>query len=210
MKHPILFGALLLLASCSSTPGTAKYEPLPLPRGYPEFTNVVQDGAVRAKCVYFGNHAEIFARDMPTADGLLPIGVEIYIDPRVENEVGRRMIWDDLDARLYLQDGTALTAIQPRYIRIEDPPALARINQFALRQDFLDEEGGTQFLYFRFDPEQLEIREAEVMNWSRLPKHMDLTGSLVSINLTRDDDRLERLFIGLELDRQSASALQLQ
>lgn len=170
-----------ILASCLGSAGRTVLAPPPGVGGFPTRAD---DEAVWLEARFEDDQDGVFGHDLHR-HGLLAVAVRIGLRPGHEAS-GLYLDPDLVLPELFLQDGTPLTwepAPRPPRGGASLWNALDRRRlEFSLLVPFQEAREG--YLYFRFDPDRVRVREARVL--SRVPgaeRELELNASLLRLNV---------------------------
>lgn len=201
--------ALAALAGCASSGGAvpekgAIARPPQAPNGF--VANAAAEGVVIAEARFFTNHEAIFGEDLIAEEGVIPIALRIGLPSKTDEQQDVQLTPDQMNFRLYLQDGTVLLAAPPEEVAKDEDKIAARVGQKKLEHGFLKLSGGMKegFVYFKLKPsDAFELDGGALLHTvGAVTRRLDIARSLVSFQLTRGG-QVFPFFIGLS--RETAS-----
>ena len=184
--------ALAVLSGCASSKGAV----VTAPRDFPGYPPRSTDGVLWAEAVFYENHEEVFFADL-TDEDVVPIAVQVGLRGRGEDIL--RLSEDDLDAHLYLQDGTALSWVLPDRLKPDGRRARDRVAELGLPLTFLRqwEDAPLGFLFFRFDDDVVTIQDDKALvRHGDSVRELDLAHSVIALHVSGPEGPRE-LFVGL-------------
>jgi len=192
-------------AACSSTDHSIRGFEEP-PRNAFAYPSQAYSGPVTVQARFYTNHEEIFGDDLIDEYGLVPIALRIGLDR--EDAMGRAKIFPaDMKLRLYLQDGSVLSAVDALQATEDDEEVHNRVRDESLKADLLVpfERSSEGMVYFRADaPDALTWTDATVASSTarKLRRTIDLAHSLCAFEVTIGLEQVS-LFVGLDVRSRS-------
>lgn len=188
--HPRLLPiAALLLAGCASTPAPWAGPLDEPPRDFQGYPPQVLDGIVYASARFVPDYADIFGFDLVRKANVLPVAVTVVLRGPNQDQAQVMLKPEQWNPQLYLQDGTALSAMSVQEVVDVTPERLAgTVRDKALRGGLLSPKSEEQYLFFRLDPDA----GLEVDGWRVRSEHedvvreLDLAASLLAFQVTID------------------------
>jgi hypothetical protein len=192
----LLVVVLGLLAACSSPGSHARSG------RFPTLPNGSSWRGIFVEAKFYTNHEEIFDEDL-VAQGFVPVALKIWKDGNADDGDYRIQL-ETMELRLFLSDGTSLTA-RPYKDVIEDEDVAARVTREALKINFLPDQASARegFVFFELaPPEDFEsLGEARVLHRSEpLPRVLSLSDSMVEFVVTTSEADDPRVRVGLKED----------
>jgi len=187
--------------ACSTSGGTAgSLEPPARAFVFPSQAFV---GPVTAQARLYSDHESIFGEDLIQEYGLVPIALTIGLaNARAEREA--KIFPEDMKLRLYLQDGSVLSAIDARKPTADDAELLAKVRDESLKpgllMDFASSREGMVFFELE-KPGNLEWIEPLIARDTAREgsRTIDLSNSLCAFDVTIGLEQVS-VFVGLDVD----------
>jgi hypothetical protein len=195
-----------LLPACFTTSGSSGVLSQP-PSDFSSFESLVYVGRVGAQARFYSDHEKIFGVDLIEKYGIVPVALQIWVT-NAQDESGRaRISPDDMGLRLYLQDGTALAALDYRALPVRDEEVLGHVASEALKAAPLlpHNESKERMVFFKIDnPGDYKWENGPVARHEKdnMQYTIDLTKSLCAFNVTIDL-KLQPVYVGLDLDSRN-------
>ena len=174
------------------------------PRDFPGFPASSTDEIVWAEATFYTNHSHAFGTDL-TLHGYVPVALRIGVG-RSDGTL-RRISRESFDARMYLQDGTALSWVPPDEVEHRRELVCERVVEQALPLATLPEweQAEEGFVFFRFEKPGVRVQGSYALSSppslaGEFHRELELPQSLVSFTVVGADGP-EVVFVGLHAGR---------
>ena len=196
--------ALALCTACASG-GVAEGGFRAPPKSFNGYPSQALADIVFAEARLYTDHADIFKRDLLKRHGIVPVALRVGLRGQGQETARIRIAPDDMDLRLYLQDGTILAPVPYERVAKLDERSSERVTREALKPSLLVtwEDSPQGFVFFQLrDRDHFEIDGTTIVNRNdRLARTLDLSKSLLSFEVATEDRRIP-FFVGLQRDRR--------
>ncbi len=157
---------------------------LPIPATFPGFPLRSADDSVLAAAFFPSDHEQVLSVDL-TERGFLPVAVRIGL----QAEASKTIAVQAFEARLILQDGTALQSTEPERISGNDAVLQGRLAERALLPAELPpfDDARAGFLYFVLDPGMRVRGRYALVRAGSVYREVDLLDSLVLLRISSAD-----------------------
>jgi hypothetical protein len=208
LQRLLLVGASLGLCACASDGPLPKGGVLAKPPSTPNgFVSNAEAKVVIAEAHFYTDHERIFGDDLLEEEGILPIALKIGLHGRDIAAERVQLTPEQMDFRLYLQDGTPLRAVAYASIAKDDEKINERVTALALRAGWLApfRESKEGFVFFRLKPEKaFEVDDGDLLHDDGdVRRTLDVSRSLLAFRLTQDGETAP-FYIGITREVRSA------
>ncbi len=205
--NAVLATGLSVLAACASGRKSSEKDGLgDPPRSFADLPSIANDGVVYAQATFYTNHDAIFGKDLIVSQGIVPIALKLGVRGDGSSAADIRPSLEDMNLRLYLQDGTPLVPVSADQITTDDRNAASIIQGEAFQGGLLDswDKATERFVFFRLpDRKEYSAKDNSISrNDGDAARTLDLTKSLCAFNVTIQHE-MHPFYLGLQKGRRA-------
>ncbi len=162
---------------------------------------------IEARARFVENYEKLFDEDLIDDYGVIPIAIKLGLKGKDSEHETVYASPEDMDFRLYLEDGSALEAVSTAKIAGSDDDLEKRLNAHALSTDNLPkfDATGDKFVFFRLAPrKQFEFSSGRLTHQvGHISRVLAIDRSLMSFKITHAGKALP-FYIGITRAQRGA------